>query len=458
MTEDARQHEAGATADGRLPLPRLTTPTWEVELLLSAGLVFALFQVPGPLHQWSALAGARLGDSGDLLASMLMVYALMAVYALIATFLVHLTARAYWVALVGIASVYPGGVRWDKFAGGPISRAEMQRQIPSIAGLVERADNMASLVFAFGLVVVMSSLLGAMLALPTVGLAILLAATILPDTPLQLLMGGLLVVVLLPFMGIGVADKLLGRRPPGSPPPPPWFERLVTRFQRLPLNRLPAPLMLMIATNQRGKRAYILFVLAMVLMMGFLITDLIVRRGEVGYMAYEFLPERQAGGAYPRYYRDERQDPLSSWSTPSIDGMVVEGDWLRLLVPYDPERHETLLARECAGPQGADLAAALDKPAGDRDRGHAEARVLDCIGSRLALTIDGEPAGEVSFAFSEDPGTGLPALLAMIPAADLAPGRHELAVQRFPDDRTLRDEERMEKFRQAGPLRIPFWR
>src|SRR5690606_27263261 len=144
-------------------------------------------------------------------------------YALIATFLVHLTARAYWVALVGIASVYPDGIRWDKYVGGPIAKRELQRQIPSVPALVERADNMSSLVFAFGLVVVMSSLLGAALALPAVAIAILLSETVLAGVPLHSLMGGMLLVLLLPLMGIGLADKLLGRRTGGFRPPR-WFE------------------------------------------------------------------------------------------------------------------------------------------------------------------------------------------------------------------------------------------
>lgn len=459
MEEQRQAAASNAHADGRLPLPRQTTPTWEVEMLLSAGLVFALFQVPEPLHRWSEIASARLGDAGDLFASMLLVYALMAIYALIATFLVHLTARAYWVAMVGIGSVYPDGIRWDKYAGGPIAKREMQRQIPSFPALVERADNMASLVFAFGLVIVMSSLLGAALALPAVAFAILLSETLLVGVPLHSLMGGLLLALLLPLMGIGVADKLLGRRTDG-PPPPRWFQWLATRFQRLAINRLPAPLILMIATNQRGRRAYVLFFLSMALMMVLLVADVTLRRSGIGNMGYAFLPERQAQGAYPRHYRDQRGDALGDWNAPSIQSLVVEGDWLQLLVPYDPERHEPLLERDCAGGAAAAeaLAADIGRDAGDAARLAAEERVLGCLAPRLGLSLDGVPIEAVDLAFSEDPGTGLPALLAMVDASGLAPGRHELALARLPSARELGDAERLRKLAQSGPVRIPFWR
>jgi len=455
------QQESGTgttqAGDGRLPLPRQTTPTWEVEMLLSAGVVFALFQAPDPLHRWADHAAARLGDSGDLFVAMLQVYALMAVYALIATFLVHLTARAYWVALVGISSVYPEGIRWDRYSGGPISKRELQRQIPSFAGLVERADNAASLVFAFGLLMVMSALLGAAVALPALGAAILLAETVLDDVPVHLLLGAMLALALLPLVGIGLTDKLLGRASRGERPPPGWFERLATRFQRLAINRLPAPLMLMLATNQGNKRAYSLFFLALLLMMGLLLADLALRNGDARGIGYDFLPRADAPGVYARNYRDRRVDPLAAWSAPTLQSLVVGDDWLQLLVPYDPERHEPVVEHDC-GLDAPGLASDLAHSAGDPARAAAETALLDCLARHLRIGLDGAPLEGLDLAFSEDPGTGLPALLAMLPVAGLAPGRHEVTVARLPDMRQRQDPEALEKLRQAGPVRIPFWR
>lgn len=454
---ETERHDQPSAADGRLPLPRQTTPTWEVELLLSAGLVFALFQVPEPLHRWAALAGARLGDAGDMLSIMLLVYALMVVYALIATFLIHLTARAYWVALVGIDSVYPGGIRWEKFSGGMVSRREMQRQIPSFRALVERADNNASLCFAFGLCVVLSSLMGAAIALPLVGIAILLSETVLEGAGLDALMGGLFLLVMLPLLAIGLADKFLTRREGVRLPR--WLEATITGYQRLPINRWPAPLILMLSTNQRGKRAYIVFAAAFALMMVFLVLDTTMRRADLAHVGYDFVPSQESTGAWPQHYRALRQDPLTSWNEPTIEAMVPTGDWLQLLVPYDPERHELLFERACGdGGAAATLAADLDRDPGDAARLRAERHVLDCLAARLDLRVDGVAIAGQKLEFSRDPGTGLPALLAMVPVHGLALGRHELSLQRFPNARTLRDEEALQRHAAAGPLRIPFWR
>ena len=456
----AREHERHEET-GHLTVPRWTTPTWEIELLMSAGLVFALFQVPAPLHEWTRLASARLGNAGDMLVSMGLAYGLMAVYALIGMFLIHLTARAYWVALVGIHSVYPDGIRWEKFSGGPISRAEMQRQIPSMPALIERADNTASLCFAFGLVVVMSSVLGAAVAMPAVGLAIVLSQWLFDGAHLTTLMMGLMALVLVPMVGVGVLDKQLGkRRPPSAPVPSGPLARAVTFFLRLPLNRLPGPLIQMLATNQRGHRAYVLFFAAMLTMMALLFADVALRRGGMPFDSYDYLPADPAGTADPRHYREFRNTATDHWREPSIDAMVADGDWLRLIVPYDPERHGVLVERRCVeGRAGAEaLAARLAQDPPDRARRDAERRVLDCLARELDVRIDGEAVAGTDHAFTRDPGTGLRGLLVMVPLRTLAPGRHELQLLNAGDQDSWNDPDARAGHEADGPVRIPFWR
>lgn len=456
----AREHERHEET-GHLTVPRWTTPTWEIELLMSAGLVFALFQVPGPLHEWTRLAAARLGNAGDMLVSMGLAYGLMAVYALIGMFLIHLTARAYWVALVGINSVYPDGIRWEKFTGGPISRAEMQQQIPSMPALIERADNTASLCFAFGLVVVMSSVLGAAVAMPAVGLAIVMSQWLFDGAHLTTLMMGLMALVLVPMVGVGVLDKQLGKRRPSSAPVPSGpLARAVRFFLRLPLNRLPGPLIQMLATNQRGHRAYVLFFAAMLTMMALLFADVVLRRGGMPFDSYDYLPADPAGTADPRHYREFRDAETDHWREPSVDAMVADGDWLRLVVPYDPERHGLLVERRCVdGRAGAEaLAARLAREPPDRARRDAERSVLACLARELDVRVDGAPIEGTDHAFTRDPGTGLRAMLVMVPIRALAPGRHELQLVNAGPADSWDDPEARAAHEADGPVRIPFWR
>lgn len=38
--------------------------------------------------------------------------------------MVHIAIRGYWVALIGLKTTFPGGVRWERLLStGPVSRA-----------------------------------------------------------------------------------------------------------------------------------------------------------------------------------------------------------------------------------------------------------------------------------------------------------------------------------------------
>src|SRR3954469_2837672 len=90
-----------------------TSPTWELELLISGAVLFALFQIPPVLNGFFARIEPHATTA--VMSALLFVelYLKAIVYALIASFVVHLIGRAYWVGLVGLHSVFPKGVRWE---------------------------------------------------------------------------------------------------------------------------------------------------------------------------------------------------------------------------------------------------------------------------------------------------------------------------------------------------------
>jgi hypothetical protein len=183
-----------------------------------------------------------------------LVYALLVNYALIGMFLIHLTARAYWVALVGVDSVFPAGVRWENHRSGPLSRREMQRQLASIPDLVERADNFSSLCFSFGLFIVMSAMLGAAYALPAAAIALLFNELAFSGQRLDAVFLTVMGCSLAPLVLAPMVDRLGGRF--GGIAPGSMLGRAIIAVCRLRINSLPAPLMLMLSSNLRSMRAY----------------------------------------------------------------------------------------------------------------------------------------------------------------------------------------------------------
>jgi hypothetical protein len=157
-----------------------------------------------------------------------------------------------------------------------------------------------------------------------------------------------------------------------------------------------------------------------------------------GYLG---LPEDEAAAAdtlLPRHYASQRGDDATLRPVPHIPDPVVRGGYVRLFIPYFPQRHTPAMQRLC--------------PAALADAGNAGSRTrLDCLARMHAVAVDGVPVN-VPFDAAEDPATGQRGLLAMIPVHDLPRGRHELTL--MPSPRT----EQRDAEDPPEPYRIPFWR
>ncbi|MBP6595987.1 MAG: hypothetical protein KA196_00585, partial [Arenimonas sp.] len=143
---------ASEPAPGVIPMPSRTTPTWEMELLVSGATVFGLLQLPALADRllFGLYNSSTLEVAG--MVSPLWVYVKFTLMTLIFTFIAHLCLRGYWVALVGLSSVYPKGIQWSNLdkKSGPNFIAATHGQVGSMAQIIERADNRASRVFGVG--------------------------------------------------------------------------------------------------------------------------------------------------------------------------------------------------------------------------------------------------------------------------------------------------------------------
>lgn len=136
-------------------LPKRTTPTWEMELLISGALTFALLQIPALLDNSivSILSQPRSSLLGALLA-MLLWFIKAALITLIVTFFVHIASRAYWIGLVGLHSIFPEGIDGRKLKLGFHLSQILKEENSDTAAKIERVDNMSTLVFAVGIGIV----------------------------------------------------------------------------------------------------------------------------------------------------------------------------------------------------------------------------------------------------------------------------------------------------------------
>ena len=420
-------------------LPARTTPTWEVELLISGVAVFAMLQLPGWLDGVLLTLEPRVNGDWRMVVVMSYVYAKSAAVVLAATFVIHLMLRAMWIALVGMQSVYPAGIRYDRLKLGPIqSEVERERGF-DMAAAVERADNRASVAFAVG--VLIASTLAVICVVFCGGLALvnLAAAAFGWKVNVMVLFATIFALLFLPVLAAMLLDRQLGARLPRDA----WLRRAIVATLRLG-SRLGMgvgrnPILSILSSNGGQRQAMLLFNGAVILAMVTATTSLVgIQRPEwIGN--YGLFPASDALDVETDSYDDQR-DPQAGRAQPYIPGMVVRGPYLKLVVPYVPRRVEALM-QQCPIPASTD------------DEARAAA-LLACLGRLHAVSLDGRPLPGLRYDASNDPRTDRPALLAMIDVRDLAPGRHELRIARPPySDRRARKHRP-----DPGHDRIVFWR
>lgn len=423
---------------GADPLPKHTTPTWEVELLISGVMVFAMVQLPGWLDDRYFDLYSRFSPDWRLVLFPCYLYLRITALILAITFVLHLLLRAHWIALVGLDSVYPEGIRWDRTRMGPLAREIARRRLGSFADAIERADNLATIVFAAG--VQMALLTLKMVAIIAAIAAVFIAIGLFVALP----QGGMLVmativVLVVPFALARIIDQRFGERlaPDGA------FARtiagIIRNYARIGLGYEGQPGGLMLSSNRGYRSSAAIFVAVMTLTFG--LTLFQVNTGDEPFAIgdYGLLPEarRDTGDVLRADHYDDQRDGARPATMPYIPSQVVSESWLRLTIPIDPAVHDAALQRYCPALVHPSTADPLQRRA-----------LLDCFAAIHPLQLDGHPVAGLRYDLGSDARAHRPALVAMIDVRALANGRHELGV----------GAPKNADGKSGVSDRIPFWR
>lgn len=420
-------------------LPARTTPTWEVELLISGVAVFAMLQLPGWLDDRVFALEPQLGDEWRLVLTLFYIYSKSAAIVLAVTFALHLFLRALWIALVGMHSVYPQGVLLDQLRMGPIQRRIEESRPEPTTEVIERADNRASVVFAIGV-----SIAQIIAGVCIVFCGTLVLATLLTNAlGLQLdtfsLMGGAFAFFMVPYAIATWVDHASGLRLREGGVASRSIEAVLRFYARAGMGRRNNHIIAILSSNGGERKMMALVVGVMLLTLIGVSTTYFAMRSGSQLGSYSLFPDAQSRAIDPASYDDQR-DPTRSGSGPYVQSAIVAGPYLKLVVPYVPRRVEALM-QQCPIPGSAN------------DEARAAA-LLACLGKLHAVSLDGRPLPGLRYDASNDPRTDRPALLAMIDVRDLPAGRHELRIARPPySDRKPRKDRP-----DPGYHRIVFWR
>ena len=316
--EDAALREsavADAVVDAVVerPIPNVVSAAWELELLIAGAVTFALFQLPGSIDTLREWLLARVGGRGAFAVILGYVYAKAIVYSLIAAFVTNLAARAYWVGLVGLHSVYPRGVKWDQLGMGPISLETYRARISSLPAVMSRVDNFASVIFSFAFLIVTSFLFSVISLSVLGGLAYVLSASLFGNRDIlpvvyAVMLGGVLVL-----STAALLDKYVSRRlDPGGAA----HRRLraTLRFtSRASGMTIFGPIFFTLFSNVGRHRMMLLFYVALLGSLSVVVFEMLGSMGALKTGSPLYVPEdEEVRGVVASYYESLRApDPVS---------------------------------------------------------------------------------------------------------------------------------------------------
>lgn len=401
--------------EARAELARLRDRTDELELIISSLTTVALFTLPGWLFERFADAYLHLSVAMVVSSSMAVMLLTGLCYGLGACFVLHLLARAYWVGLIGLRTVFPRGIDWNRTPGiGPLTRENYRQRLPDLKTAIERSDRLASSLFAVISVIA--------LAIVWVVLLLTLAASLgglvgsrfgATNVGINTAALGLMAIAAGSALLLWVLDALLARRVPALQRAP-WFRRIVAGLSRingwLVPQRLVLPVQLTLQSNTRPIVAMMLFVLAVIA---------IVTLGQVSFNRavnftvsdqFRFLDDEHFAGTVFRssFYEDMLDGKDRLRARPMIPSFEQRGSHLRLFLPYQPIRDNLLLEELCSGADAGSGA--------------------PCLARLWSVALNGQPVEPGGFLASERLDLGMRGLTGIVPLEGLAPGLQVLSV------------------------------
>lgn len=412
---DEQQPELVARPATRSALERLRDRTDELELIISSLTIFALLSIPGWLFDRYAEIYTHL-STNLIIAGTISITLLAGVsYGLAACFVVHLMARAYWVGLIGLRTVFPQGIDWSRTPGlGPLSRQHYRDTLPDIDTVIQSTDKLASSLFAvismltLGMLwlgtilvvtVVISGAIGARFGLTNAGMG--LGAAIL-----------LLVFAGIPIL-VWLLDAQLAARIPGLQANR-WFAALVRFLRRVASLAYPQRLVLPVQLTLQSNTRPIIFYIA--LMLGVAAIVVVGNLRTVAWSsftlsgAFTYLDAGLAREGFSSTYYEDMASPLDrlrGW--PRIDSFEQSGSYTRLFLPYQPLRDNLVLEQLCG----------IANEETDR---------IACLRQLWSVSVDGRAVPMADFIAAERTDLGMRGLIGLIPLAGLAPGMHAIEV------------------------------
>jgi hypothetical protein len=423
--------------------------TRELELLISAGLVVALLQLPGVLDAWWTRTSIHLGGTAFGTIFTMYYVGMLVAYGLIVAIAAHFLLRGFWVAIMGLRTVFPAGVDREKLDHGEVFRKFYDEKLLTLDAIEDRVDRVSASVFAFVFLFLFIFMMLAVWAIAAWALAFVAMKIAGTDEVVMPVMIAVFIIYLLPQWYAAWADKK-SKKGPVSP----GVERLALRALRFlyypTFNFVYAPVLFTLAGGASRKKINALLVTFLYAMIAVFMFSVFTARGIFGYDSYVYYPAQSREHQLRPVNYDNLRNGDAPAEEPSIQSDVIEGPYLRLFVPYDAREDNKRIRVLCPEvpplrDEGFFVASRKKLPPA------RIAQLSGCFEKVYEIALDGKRIEKPGFVFSRHPAGRVAGRLALIPVGTLEPGRHLLTIRHAKLPGVKVDEAADEFF-------IPFWR
>lgn len=425
--------------------------TRELELLISGALIFALLQLPGLLDGWWQGIQVHVGGTAFAIPFSAYYVGKIAAYGLIATILFHFLLRGFWVALLGLRGFYPDGVDQERLPQGPFLRAFYEKRLLSLGALEQRVDRVGALTFSFVflfLLILINITIWAVLS--GIGAYVISLVSGGDGISLAVFLSLFACVVLLQS-GMALIDKR-SKKQALSPRTERVANRVMLFVHYASLNFLYGPVFLTLSTRVSRRVVTVIQVAFLYSLIGAFVVSVLASAGLLRYDSYIYFPPNPGNAQLAANAYESLRDASSGALRPTIQAEMIVDPYIRLFLPYDVRRDNRRIRRLCpdlAPYRGEGL---FKHPgSGKTIPEPILRRTMDCFARLQTVQLDGKPLTGVEPMLYVHPKTGVHGRLLMIPMAPLAPGRHELLIDRM-------QVPGAEDDRGTKSWTIPFWK
>jgi hypothetical protein len=356
MDPQAQQLVTNASAGEAIvaKIQRQATPVWSMELLLSGGLVFAMFESMRWADGFAMPFMNHLSGVDVSTVAMLYTYLVGAFAAIFATFAVHLMLRTVWVELIGVMSVYPNGIRWDQTFASKKSAEVARARLADPVAIIDALDNRCTLVFAGG-ILISSFLVGSLIIVSALGVvAWLLHAWVFPKLSTFELLVISFAILYSPYMLLALADSVVSALSPNASILK-HTGRASAALNNMLVAKPTALLSAMITTNLGRTRGMVLMAVVPSLVAVIIASRVVGSQSGYGPFDVNRQLERFADQAmHANTYANTRERDSAM---PYIDGIRSSSAYLKLRIPYHARNMDGAIAKACPDQSNADFKA-----------------------------------------------------------------------------------------------------